>query len=391
MVLAVIAIVPLVLDRVRDIEAERSERTDAAARQVRQTTQHIADEQNEMLVASRALLQVIARSYATFAASTEGCGTFLGNLAVGLPWARAISVAGPDGRIACSSNPNAVGLDISDRSHFQQPARTGEFFVSEYMHGRRSAWPSIFAAFPRRTVDGSIEAVAIVALDLNWISRRTVAAAERSASTVLMVDGKGTVIARQPNPDNWVGRQFSDHPLIRAMLASSQGSITEQGLDGIRRIFGFVRLPHTDARLAVGLDENQVLGRVNDASWRAYGQLSVIAGIVLVGIWFGGERLFVHPIHVLARTATRFGEGELESCPNEKPWASEFVPLATALDNMAGQLAARQQELRASNDRLKLLLSSTVSPGLRTGVPSTRGWRPTGSTPQRSRTRSRCS
>ncbi len=354
-VLALIAMVPLLLDRVRDIEADRADRIAAASTQVRQSAQDIADEQNELLVTSRSVLQVVAQSYGTFGGSTDRCETFLANLAAGLPWARAVSVAGPGGRIDCSSNPSVVGLDISDRSQFREPARTGGFFVSEYMQGRRSAGPSMFAAFPRRAADGSVEAVAVIALDLSWLNRRASVVAERTGSVVLMVDGVGTVIARQPDPDSWIGRQFGDHPLIRAMLAASEGTITERGLDGIQRIFGFVRLPHTDARLAVGLDENQILHRVDVAMWRAYAQLSLIAGIVLIGIWFGGKRLFVQPIHVLAHTATRFGEGELEARASEKPWASEFVPLATALDNMAGRLSARQRELRASNDRLKAL------------------------------------
>lgn len=353
MVLAVIAIAPLVVDRIFDEQSDRAERIATAFQQARKLADEGAEKQNEQLATARSFLQVLARSYPTFLGSDEACGEFVAKLALGLPWARAISVAAPNGHIICSSNRSAVGLDISDRPHFQQAIRTGDFAVSEYLYGRRLTVPSLFASYPQFAADGSVEAVASMMLDLSWIKQNTRALAERSGSIVLMVDGKGTVIARQPNPDEWVGRQFKDHPLVREMLARPAGTITGNGLDGVRRIFGFVQLPGTDARLAVGLDEKEVLRRVNDATWYSYAQLGLIAGIVLVGIWFGGERLLVRPIHVLVRTAKRLGQGELKVRMADESWPAEFVPLAAALDDMAGKLATREQELCAINDRLK--------------------------------------
>jgi hypothetical protein len=120
MVLAIIAVVPLVLSRIYDERGDRAERIAAAFRQARELAQDGADKQNEYLATARSFLKVIARSYPTFGGSGEACGQFLARLALGLSWTRGISVAGPDGRIVCSSNPPAVGMNISDRSHFQE-------------------------------------------------------------------------------------------------------------------------------------------------------------------------------------------------------------------------------------------------------------------------------
>jgi diguanylate cyclase (GGDEF)-like protein len=353
MVLAIIAITPLVLNRIFEEQSDRTERIAAASRQARELAHEGADKQNEYLATTRSFLEVIARSYATFGGSKEACGQFVAKLAMGLAWTRGISVAGPDGRIVCSSNPPAVGMDISDRSHFQEAIRTGDFFVSEYLYGRRVPVPSVFTSYPQFAADGSVEAVAIIVMDLSWIKQSATALAERSGSVVLMIDGKGTVVARQPDSDRWVGQQFKDHPLIREMLARSEGAVTEIGIDGVRRIFGFVQLPGTDARLAVGLDEKEVLRRVNNATWYSYVQLGLITGIVLVAIWFGGERLLVRPIRVLARTAKRLGQGELKTRMADQSWPAEFVPLAAAFDDMASELETREQQLCAINDRLK--------------------------------------
>jgi PleD family two-component response regulator len=77
----------------------------------------------------------------------------------------------------------------------------------------------------------------------------------------------------------------------------------------------------------------------------------------LIAIWFGGQRLFVEPIRLLTRTAQQFGRGEFKARAATLPWATEFVPLAAALDDMAGQLAAREQNLLDSNGQLQELVN----------------------------------
>ena len=171
----------------------------------------------------------------------------------------------------------------------------------------------------------------------------------------MMVDGSGTLIARQPSRESWVGRKFADHPMIRTMLASPEGVVTGESLDGVRRVFGFVELPGTSARLAVGFDEDEILRRVNREILNSFAGLGLLATFVLAAIWFGAERMIVAPIRTLTRTAERFGRGEFEARATELPWAPEFVPLAAALDDMAGQLASREQELLDSNGQLREL------------------------------------
>jgi diguanylate cyclase (GGDEF)-like protein len=362
--LALIAALPLVVDRIRDAEFLRAERIEAANKQVLELARRGASDHTELIETTRAFMQVVARFYTTFGGSSEVCGRFLANLATGLPWARAISASGPNGLVACSSNPGSLGLDVSDRPHFRQAIQTGEFVVSDYVAGRRLAGPVIVMTLPQRTSDGSIDVVVSSMLDVNWFGRIAGTIAERSGSVVLLVDGAGTVITRQPDPGNWVGGQQDNHPLITQLKARSAGTITEKDLDGVRRIYGFVQLPGTEARLAVGLHEREVLHRVSRAMGFTYLQLSLIVGFVLVAIWLTGERLIVKPIESLARTARRFGRGELCERIGDKPWVTEFIPLAAALDDMAAELASRENELRAANERLRALATMDSLTGL---------------------------
>jgi hypothetical protein len=96
--LAALAIVPLIGDRIHDAEIERADRIEAAHKQVLELAQRGANDQADLIETTRAFLQVVARSHATFSGSSEVCGRFLASLITGLPWAKAISVIEPNGK-----------------------------------------------------------------------------------------------------------------------------------------------------------------------------------------------------------------------------------------------------------------------------------------------------
>ena len=153
-------------------------------------------------------------------------------------------------------------------------------------------------------------------------------------------------------------------PWRSEMLANDEGTMTAAGFDGVRRIFAYVRVPWTQARLAVGLDENAVHSGIDSKIDFAYLQLGVFGVFVLLLAWFGGEQLVVRPIRSLVRTATRFGRGDLHVRASQEPWVAEFAPLAAALDDMAAKLAAREEELQIANQHLEELASLDGLSGL---------------------------
>src|SRR6266536_584051 len=143
------------------------------------------------------------------------------------------------------------------------------FRSGDYLFGRLQRAPTVVAALPIRGPDAIISGVIATGIDLEWIGRLGDALTGRKGISALLIDGSGVVLARDPGSENWVGRRFADAPLVKAMLASPSGTITTAGLDGTRRIFGFLQVPGTNARIAVGLDEHEVLGRIDRAMWFA--------------------------------------------------------------------------------------------------------------------------
>jgi diguanylate cyclase (GGDEF)-like protein len=363
-VLALLAIAPLMLERVHGLEKARANRTESAHNEVIDLARHGVEAQREIIYSVRTLLQLVSRVYAKVPLDSSSCNQYITGLTANVPWIRDLSVAAPDGRIKCSTDPVAVGLNVSDRPHFQNALSAREFALSDYLINRLNQAPSLVATFPVITSDGSVKGVVLAVINLQWIGDLAATAAQHSGAAVLLLDGNGTLIAGSADQQGFVGKRLGDRALEQEMLANNDGSITAPGFDGIQHIFAYARVPWTQARLLVGLDEGAVHSGIDREIDVAYLQLGVFGMFVLILAWFGGEQLVVRPIRSLVRTATRFGRGELHVRAAQEPWVAEFAPLAAALDDMAAKLAAREEELQIANQHLEELASLDGLSGL---------------------------
>jgi len=309
-------------------------------------------------------VQVVARVYARVGLDQPDCNQYVADLTTKIPWIRDISIAGTDGRIKCSTEPLAVGLNVGERQHFKNALASREFALSDYMINRLNQVPSVVATYPIMTDDGTVKGVVLAVINLRWIGEFAAIAAQKSGASVMLFDGNGTLIAGSNDQQAFVGKRLADHALTREIMAKDEGRLTAPGLDGIPRIFAFVRVPWTNARLAVGLDEAAVHSGIDSEIDFAYLQLGIFSMFVLILAWFGGEQLVVRPIRSLVRTAARFGRGDLQARASQERWVAEFAPLAAALDDMAAKLAEREEELQIANEHLEELASLDGLSGL---------------------------
>ena len=363
-ILALLAVVPLMLDRVRLLEQTRLERIDDAAQEALELARRGVDGQREIITAAKSMLQVMARAYVGMLATGTTCNFYLSDLAAGVPWVNGITVVDANGRVKCSTNPSAIGVNLSDRPHIRAAMETREFVVSNYIVGRMNRKPTFAVVYPTQAIDPHVQAAVTMTVDLQWVSTLITSLQRRPGSSVLLIDGEGTVISGDAGRAAWTGKRITETPLFRSLGTTDEGTARGEGLEGVRRIFGFARVPSSDARLVVGLNEADVLQRIDRELLFAYLQLFFFGLLVLLLAWFGGERLIVDPIRSLARTAERIGRGDLQARASRKAWAKEFAPLTAALNDMAQKLADREQDLRAANSHLEQLASSDPLSGL---------------------------
>jgi len=167
-----------------------------------------------------------------------------------------------------------------------------------------------------------------------------------------------------------IGQPLKDTSLLEAVahreinLDRESGSIAFESADGERKAVSFARLAGTKARLIVSIDESKLLGDIDRDIRTAYIQLGLVGLLALLGAWIAGERLIIRPVRALTDTANRFGRGDLSVRASNAGMPHEFAPLTRAFNVMASQLAEREREMVAANDRLTVIASIDMISGL---------------------------
>jgi diguanylate cyclase (GGDEF)-like protein len=368
--LALILVGPLMLERVRSLEDTRAKQVAAASQEFASLAQHSADAQREVISSVEAMLKSAAYIRASAGGVGKSCLILRASLTVDLPWIRSMSIVGKNGRVQCSTLNGLVGVDLSDRPYFKKMQETRGFVLSDYLFGRASKEPTIVAAYPVAAVDQDEDAFIIATVNLDWMSLVMGNLGGRPGVSAVLVDSAGTVLAAPPDQASLIGRSLHHLPLLSAVAEQaldsnkSRGSISFTAADGTKRAASFARIPGTESRLIVSIDEAKVSASINRDIKSAYFQLGFVCLLVLLGALIAAEKLIIQPIEIMAAIAKRFGQGDWSVRATRKGLPAEFVPLARSLNAMAAQLCQRERELVASNDRLTVIASIDMLSGL---------------------------
>jgi diguanylate cyclase (GGDEF)-like protein len=368
--LALILVAPLMLERARSLEDTRSKQIALASAEFANIAQRTADGQREVISSVEAVLKSSAYIHASGSQVGQSCAIMRASLHVDLPWIRALSVAGKDGKVQCSTLPTLVGLDVSDRAYFKKAQETHGFVVSDYLFAKTTKLPVVVAAYPVSAINGGDEAVIVGTVNLDWMSKIMGNLGGRPGVSAVLVDSMGIVLAAPADQASMIGRPLDTIPLLSAIAEKAMGSDQAEGslsfvaADGSKRAVDFARIAGTGSRLIVSIDETKVSAAINREIRTAYLQLGFVCLFVLLGALIAAEKLIIQPIEMLAAIAKRFGQGDwsVRAARNRLP--SEFIPLARAFNAMAAQLGQRERELVATNDRLTVIASIDMLSGL---------------------------
>ena len=368
--LALILVAPLMLDRARSLEDPRSKQKAQATQEFSELAQHSADTQREVISSVETMLKSAAYIRASAGGVGRSCDILRESLPVNLPWISSLMIVGGDNHVQCATRPDLVGLDLSSRDYLKQAREVRNFVVSDFLFAISSDRPIILAAYPVSAIRDDSDAVIVAGINLNWMSKIMGNLGGRPGISAVLIDSTGTVLAAPADEASMVGRALDSIPLLASVAEKAldsdkdNGSVAFVAADNSRRIVNFARIPGTQARLIVSIDETKVSAAINRDIRTAYLQLGFVCLFVLLGELVAAEKLIIYPVDMMAATAKRFGQGDwsARAAPGRLP--SEFVPLARAFNAMAAKLGERERELIATNDRLTVMASMDMLSGL---------------------------
>lgn len=357
MALVVVAIVPASAALpyfIAQIHRERqSEAHDLALR----TSQIAALEMDRILTGTEGILQTLALAPALGAFDPSVCDGYLAEVARRLPQLSGLAVTDAAGKVRC-----ATGLDFEPDAAAAAPwfaaaVQGGRFAVGSYVGGRPDTGGTLPVALPVAGPGGAPEAVLLGGIDLDWLGARLRERNLARGSALAIADPEGTIIAREPDPEAYVGKPLGAQylPLVQA---AAPGTLEFTAADGTRRILGYQPAPPGGAGLYVGasFSTRMVFGPIVASTLRSIA-LALAGAIAACAIaWRVGDRLFRAPIRRILATIARWQAGDETARTGIAAGGSELTEIAVAIDEYMDGLVAARAERAAAEERRTLVL-----------------------------------
>ena len=325
---------------------------------VLQVARSAVREHEALVQGARQLLPALAANHEVVALAGPACSREFAALLPQYPFYANFGAMDVDGLIFCSALPFTPPIDSSDRFYFQRAMASGGFAVGEFQIGRITGIPTVNFGYPAFDDDGTIVAVVFAALDLTWVNDVAAASELPADGTMTIFDHNGTVLARYPDPEAWVGRADPEAEVVEvALAAGGETSAEARGLDGVDKVYGIIPLAGEDPTslvyLTVGIPVDQVFAPVMAVERNQLLGLLVATAFAAAGAWLVGERMVVRRVDAIVRATREIGLGHLGARTGVPGGEDELARLAHEFDAMADQLEARESALLDATTELR--------------------------------------
>ena len=284
------------------------------------------------------------------------CGPALDRALKNFPEYMSISATDPDGTVICTTATAGEAVNLAFRSWFQEVLDSRGFTISDYTVSQDLAEPVIVAASPILGEGNQVKGVLHIDIDLDWLSLFIRLSGVPAEGTVFLLDKHGTILA---SPEHNFGPSeagLPDQATLQRVVDRRLTDFEAIGNDGQKRVYSSVALPHGNVLVLFGLPSATTLGSIERDLFTRTASLVIIwlAGIFAAVV---GTRLWVTQwISQLRRTARAYSRGDFSTRVNFEAAPVELRDFGATLGNMAKQIQAREEDLRASLEQKDTLL-----------------------------------
>ena len=355
LLLVLLAVVPaLGLVLYSGLEARYQEGA-RAQEQVLQLVQRISRDQEQAIKETRQLLITLAQLPAVRERDAEACSQILGGLARQHVRYANLGAIRPDGSVFCSAVRVSASPNARDSGWFQQVLHTRNFSVSQFHFGGITGRAVLTMAYPVLG-GGEVAAVVFASLDLAWLNRYISESLLPPGSVLAVIDRRGTLLARYPDPEFWVGENIADTPLAQEILAHQRAAVTEaRGMDAVPRLYAYTPLAPALTQgvyIYIGIPSAMAYAEPERVLRRNLLGLGLVALLAIAAAWWGGAFLLRRAQPLLAATR-RLAAGDLATRSGIDYGVDEIGQVARSFDHMAEALHTRDQALRESQAKLE--------------------------------------
>ncbi|HVV01969.1 MAG TPA: ATP-binding protein [Verrucomicrobiae bacterium] len=261
-----------------------------------------------------------------------------------------------NGELFCKNDNPDPHVNVGHRAYFRRVIETQKFSVGDFVKPLSSREPTLSFGYPVFDESGRLLRVLYASIKANRFSEAISDLDLPEGACVTVLDSAGTVLARVPNPQLWVGGQASNNPTARAIVGATNSEFDLTGLDQVQRHIAVTKVLNEgkpSLYVAVEVPLNVLFARANAALTRSLLALASVSFIIWLVVQLYARRYFLRPMNSLSAAARRLAAGDLSARAGNLSGAEELVQLGAALDEMAETEQQRTAELIQANEILR--------------------------------------
>ncbi|MCK8603650.1 PAS domain-containing protein [Desulfoferrobacter suflitae] len=309
---------------------------------------------------ARQLLIGLSQLPEVFPNNSAVCSAVFANLLKQYPYYTNLGVLDAKGNLFCSARPTVEMVNLADKPFIAAALRTNGFLMSGYQLDAITGQAVISFGYPVYGQTQKLQALVFTNLDLAWFKQLEVEAQLPLEAALIVIDAEGTILARYPDPEKWVGRKLPENRISQMVHSEREESMVEaRGLDNIPRLYGITTVqgaPGNNLYVSIGVSKKTAFAPVDRVFMRNLIGIALVGATALLATWFGGEIFILRRLDELVRATKRLANGDLTARIGPPYDGDEIGMLADSFDDMAESLEQRTAELNRAETKYRTLV-----------------------------------
>ncbi|HEX9452904.1 MAG TPA: ATP-binding protein [Candidatus Binatia bacterium] len=304
-VIILIAVVPILGVILYQARLARELQASEALEDAWYIVENVALREVRFIDSAKQLLSLLAETSELANGNTEQCSRFLKRIVEHNQVYVDLGIADLSGNVLCRAHDfEWFSENLSRSPHFRSALTTRTFAIGDFQVHGQTGRKGVNFAYPIVNSNGQVESVIFAALDVNWITQLAAENNLPEGGALTIVDSKGTMLARFPEPEKWAGKHIPDAALFELLQLRSQSSKELVGLDGVDRLYAFK--PISLARAAgqiyvmIGIPKEVVFGPVNHQLARNLMLLLLVSLLATAVAWLVGSKFVIDFVKIRA-------------------------------------------------------------------------------------------
>ncbi|MFP9135590.1 sensor histidine kinase [Devosia sp. XGJD_8] len=304
----------------------------------------------ERILTGAAALMIAVANAPGVGENGANCRAYMDRLSALLPQISLLNITDMDGQSVCATSGQPEDLRPALSAPLRDALADQLFAVGEYTVV--TAGPALLMGTQRTAADGSLQGFVIATIGLDYLGRVLKERPFAQGSAMTIADRNGTIIAREPEPERFVGMKVPEEYMAR-VTGTAPGTLQIMSQDGTERIIGYQPASQRPGLyVSTGIPVSEAMAPINEATLRGLllagvgGILAMVLALVI------GRRFIRRPVLRLLATIHAWRAGDQSARSGMLAGRAEFHQVGAAIDDLLDELGRRQAaQLEAEQHR----------------------------------------